>query len=183
LPQYIPDAIITGFFFKGMDMRRLYFALAFCLFAGSAFAQGGAPSQSQERQEQPSNQNPASNVETVLRGFGLIGGPWSTDCSRPEGPNNWYGNFELRNGKVTQVYTNSRSENRYEILEATRISDDRVRVRVRFTNSSSDELQTLEWLVRGDRIRTLTNISDKRGPIVTNGRVNDGETPWVMRCR
>jgi hypothetical protein len=160
-------------------MKNLFAALAVSLCATAALAQGG---------QAPSGNPPAAqrsdDVEAVMRSFGLIGGPWSADCSRPESPSNWYGNFEVRNGRVTQVYSNSRQENRYEVLQATRLSNERLRVRVRFTNPGSDELQTLEWVVRDGRLRTFSNISDQRGPSVTNGKTNSGgETPWVERCR
>lgn len=157
-------------------MKKVFAALAFSLIAGSALAQGGqAPS--------GNTTAPSASVEAVLREFGLTGGPWSENCSRPESPSNWHGRFEVANGKVTQVYSNGRQENRYEILQATKLSNERLRVRVRFTNPGSDELQTLEWVVRGNRVRTFSNVSDKRGPLVVNGKVNDGETPWVERCR
>jgi hypothetical protein len=39
-------------------------------------------------------------------------------------------------------------------------------------------------VVRDGRLRTFSNISDQRGPSVTNGKTNSGgETPWVERCR
>ncbi len=162
-------------------MKKLLAALALTVSAAAALAQqsGQAPSGNP-----PAAAPRGGNIETVMREFGLTGGPWSADCSRPESPSNWYGNFEVRDGRVTQVYSNSRQENRYEILEATRLSSERLRVRVRFTNPGSDELQTLEWVVRDGRLRTFSNISDRRGPSVTDGKTaNGGETPWVERCR
>lgn len=155
-------------------MRNLAAALVFSVLASAAHAQGGAPA--------TSSPAPAGGIEALLREFGLTGGPWSAKCEEPESPSNWYGRFVIENGRVTQVYSNSRQENRYEILQATKLSNERLRVRVRFTNPGSDELQTLEWVVRGSRVRTFSNISDKRGPLVVNGRVSDGETPWVSRC-
>ncbi len=157
-------------------MKKLLASLVFSVIATAALAQSGAPAR-------PSNQTTSGDVEAVLREFGLTGGPWSGDCSRPESQSNWHGRFEVSDGKVTQIYSNGRNENRYEILQATKLSAERLRVRVRFTNAGGEELQTLEWVVRGDRVRTFSNISDKRGPVVVNGRVGDSETPWVQRCR
>lgn len=154
-------------------MRHLSFALVLCLAAAGALAQGG---------QAPSG-NRSGDIEAVLRGFGLTGGPWSADCSQPESPNNWYGRFEVRNGRVTQIYSNRQSENRYEILDVTKLSDERLRVRVRLSNPGGEDIQTLEWVVRGGRVRTFSNISEKRGPVVVNGKVGDSDTPWVSRCR
>jgi hypothetical protein len=158
-----------------MKTASLIFAALVC--ASAALAQGAPPAGT------PNTAVPTGAVEALMKEFGLTGGPWSANCSQPESPNNWYGYFETRDGKVTQIYSNTRSVNRYEILEAARVSNERIRVRVRFTNPSNDDLQTLEWVVRGDRVRTFTNISDQRGQIVKDGRVGDGETPWVQRCR
>lgn len=159
-------------------MKNVILSLAFAAFATGALAQQGG--------EAPGNAAVprGSEVESLMRQFGLTGGPWSADCSRPESPTNWYGFFEVRDGRVTQVYSNSRQENRYEILEATQLASDRLRVRVRFTNPDSEDLQTLEWVVRDQRLRTFSNISERRGASVTDGKTTSGgETPWVARCR
>lgn len=159
-------------------MKKVILSLALAAFATGAMAQqGGEPPGNAVRPR-------TDDVESLMRRFGLTGGPWSADCSRPESPSNWYGFFEVRNGRVTQVYSNSKQENRYEIQEATQVSSDRIRVRVRFTNPSDEDFQTLEWVVRDGRLRTFSNISDRRGASVTDGKNNNGgETPWVSRCR
>ncbi|HRF09835.1 MAG TPA: hypothetical protein PL193_14485 [Xanthobacteraceae bacterium] len=159
-------------------MKRTILSLAFVALSSGAMAQqGGVPPGNAVRPQ-------GSDVESLMRQFGLTGGPWSADCSRPESPSNWYGFFEIRDGRVTQVYSNSRQENRYEIQEATQLSSDRLRVRVRFSNPDGEDLQTLEWVVRDGRLRTFSNVSDRRGTSVTDGKTaNGGETPWVSRCR
>ena len=159
-------------------MKNVIFSLVLAVFSTGALAQQGG--------EAPENATSprGSNIESLMREFGLIGGPWSADCARPESPTNWYGFFEVRDGGVTQVYSNSKQENRYEILEATRLSSERLRVRVRFTNPDSNDLQTLEWVVRDGRLRTFSNVSERRGASVTDGKTaSGGETPWVSRCR
>lgn len=92
-------------------MKNVIFSLVLAVFATGALAQQGG--------EAPGNATSprGSNIESLMREFGLIGGPWSADCARPESPTNWYGFFEVRDGRVTQVYSSSKQENCYEILK------------------------------------------------------------------
>lgn len=160
-------------------MKKVILSFALAAFATGALAQQGGEAPGNATRPQ------GSDIESLMRQFGLTGGPWSADCSRPESPRNWHGFFEVRDGRVTQVYSNGEQQNRYEILEATRLSGERLRVRVRFSNAAgADDLQTLEWVVRDGRLRTFSNISERRGASVTDGKTaSGGETPWVERCR
>jgi hypothetical protein len=157
-------------------MRNLFLALALLLLAAPADAQQGG------RGLGPDITAPSGDVASLFKQFGLTGN-WSINCADRR-PNTWEIRFIEQGGKVFQVHSNGRNENRYEILEATQLAPDRLRVRVRFTNIENDDLQTHEWVVRDGRSRTYSNISDKRGPIVADGIVITAkrETPWIERC-
>lgn len=159
-------------------MRNLLLALALLLISAPAGAQQGGRGIGSDITHPTSG-----DVAGLFKQHGLTGN-WSINCS-DKTPGNWEIRFVEQRGKIFQVHSNGRSENRYEILEASEFAKDRLRVRVRFTNSEADEIQTLEWVVRDGRVRTYSNISEKRGPVVTDGIIvgNKRETPWIERCK
>jgi hypothetical protein len=155
-------------------MRRLFFVLAFLCAPLPATAQT-EPEQSPGIEE---------DVATLFGKLGLTG-TWSQNCSQSEGPSNWYIRYIEERGRIFQILTNSRSENRYEILGAKQLGPDRLQVRMRFTNPAVDDLQTHEWIVRDGRVRPISNISDKHGPGIVDGVIlsNKQPTPWIERCK
>jgi hypothetical protein len=157
-------------------MRNLFLALALLLLAAPADAQQGGRGLGSDITA------PSTDIAGLFKQFGLTGS-WSINCADRR-PSTWEIRFVEQRGKVFQVHSNGRDENRYEILEATQLAPDRLRVRVRFTNIENDDLQTHEWVVRDGRSRTYSNISDKRGPVVADGIIITAkrETPWIERC-
>jgi hypothetical protein len=158
-------------------LRNLFLALALLLLAAPADAQQGGRGLGSDITA------PSGDVAGLFKQFGLTGN-WSIKCLDTT-PGNWDIRFVEQRGKLFQVHSNGRAENRYEILEASQLAPDRLRVRVRFTNSEADEIQTLEWVIRDGRVRTYSNISEKRGPVVTDGVIvgTQRETPWIERCK
>ncbi len=162
-------------------MRSLFLVLAFCLAGTAAFAQADGLGQALERDPAPAA---ASNIEETLRALGLTG-TWAIDCTKPAGAGNVRAEFRTLNGKITQVQDIGGSvTNNYEFQKVERIASDRIRITARFYNSQAEEVNVFEWLLQGNRIRTISNMSEKRGPFVVDGVIVavKRETPWLTKC-
>jgi hypothetical protein len=135
--------------------------------------------------QQAAGENSADSVEATLAKYGLTGN-WASDCSKPAAPGNNHRRYRKSEGRLQQVNSLGKdyAENVYTILEATPLTRDRLRIKAVFHGSRGDEGNTMEWVVDGKRMRTYSNVSDKSGPLVTDGVIlsNKRETPWLTRC-
>lgn len=162
-------------------MRSLLLVVAFCLSGAAAYAQTDGLGQALDA---PRSTPQAGDVEDTLRSFGLMG-TWSIDCSQPKGTNNAHIYFRKAGGKIVQVHDNGgRHTNNYEILEATKLDSDRLRVKAHFSNAQASAVNNLEWVVRDKRMRTFSNTAENGDRIVVDGVVVSvkRETPWLTRC-
>ena len=123
----------------------------------------------------------------VLEDFGFLG-RWSPNCDQPPSPGN-----SLRTTSTTpgggvgfsEAFGTSFSENVYEVLDAKRIDDDRVSIRIRLNGETT---QDLVMALRKGRLRTMANRpldgANAGRTIVKDGRVTASgtPTPWMSRC-
>jgi len=123
----------------------------------------------------------------VLEAFGFLG-RWSPNCDQPPSPGN-----SLRTTSTTpgggvgfsEAFGTSFSENVYEVLDAKRIDDDRVSIRIRLNGETT---QDLVMALRKGRLRTMANRpldgANAGRTIVKDGRVTASgtPTPWMSRC-
>jgi hypothetical protein len=129
----------------------------------------------------------AASVEDLFRQFGLFG-TWASDCGQAASPANPHVSITtpspglaLESHDLGQHY----AVNRYSILSAERLSDDRLAVEVIFQpGTDTEERQKLVFLVRKGTRRTLFN-QPAGGPV----RVKDGialtqgsKTPVLHKC-
>lgn len=131
--------------------------------------------------------SPASTTENVFRDFGLFGA-WAVDCNRAAAPDNPYVRITTPSpGLILEDHDLGADNdvNRYSILSAEKLSDNRLAVQVIFQpGKDTEERQKLVWAVHDHTLRTLFN-QPQDGPV----RVQDGvavaygvATPLLKKC-
>ena len=132
----------------------------------------------------------AADPAQVLEQFGFFG-RWSQHCEREPARDNVLRTSWVADG-VARFHERNDEEyagNLYVVLDAARIADDRVSIRIKLNGELTEDLV----MVRDhDRIRTMSNRMAAAGPDRANaGRilVKDGmvtgsrtATPWLTRC-
>jgi hypothetical protein len=123
----------------------------------------------------------------VLENFGFLG-RWSPRCDHPPDPGN-----SLRTTSVTssgavgfsEEFGKDFDENLYEVLDAKRIANDRVSIRIRLNRETT---QDLVMAMHKGRLRTMANRpldgANAGRTLVKDGRVtaSGAPTPWMSRC-
>jgi hypothetical protein len=130
---------------------------------------------------------PASSTEDLFRQFGLFG-TWAVDCKQAASPDNPHVHITTpSSGLILEDHDlgNENAVNRYSILSAEKLSDNRLAVQVIFQpGKETEERQRLVWAVHDRTLRTLFN-QPQDGPV----RVKDGvavaygvATPLLRKC-
>jgi hypothetical protein len=129
----------------------------------------------------------APSVEALFQEFGLFG-IWAAHCNQPATPTNPHVSITMPTAGLVLEDHDLGSDfavNRYSVLEAERITDERLSVAVIFQpGADGEERQKLVFLIRDGTRRTLFNQPDG-GPV----RVKDGialarhtKTPLLKKC-
>jgi hypothetical protein len=130
---------------------------------------------------------PASTTESLFRDFGLFG-TWAIDCKQAAAPDNPYVRITTPSpGLILEDHDlgSDNAINRYSVLSAEKLSDNRLAVQVIFQpGKETEERQKLVWAVHDHTLRTLFN-QPQDGPV----RVKDGvavayglATPLLRKC-
>jgi hypothetical protein len=129
----------------------------------------------------------AESPRQVLEAFGFFG-RWSPRCDQPPSLAN-----SLRTTSVaptgavgfSEQFGKNFNENFYEVLDAERIADDQVSIRIRLNGETT---QDLVMAMDQGRLRTMANRpldgANAGRMIVKDGRVTASgtPTPWMSRC-
>jgi hypothetical protein len=129
----------------------------------------------------------AADPAQVLQEFGFFG-RWSQHCDRAPALDNILRIASAASGtaRFREQVGKEYRENAYEVLDAQRIGNDRVSLRIRLNGTLSEHLVMMR---DGDRIRTMLNEvldgDDAGNILVENGEVksNGASTPWLARCK
>ena len=129
----------------------------------------------------------AAPVDALFQQFGLFG-TWASDCGQGASPDNPHVNIAasspglvIENHDLGQDY----AVNRYSVLSAERLSDERLSVEVIFQpGSDAEERQKLVFLVRDRTRRTLFNQPADGAVRVKDGiaLAHGGKTPVLRKC-
>ena len=129
----------------------------------------------------------AAPVDALFQQFDLFGS-WASDCGQRASPGNPHVNITtLSPGLVVENYDFGRdyAVNRYSVLSAERLADDRLSVEVIFQpGTDAEERQTLVFLAHDRTRRTLFNqpaggaVRVKDGIVLARGV----KTPVLMKC-
>ncbi len=129
----------------------------------------------------------AAPVDALFQQFGLFG-TWASDCGQGASPDNPHVNIATSSpGLVVENYDFGQdyAVNRYSVLSAERLSDERLSVEVIFQpGTDAEERQKLVFLVRERTRRTLFNqpaggaVRVKDGIALAHG----GKTPVLRKC-
>lgn len=126
----------------------------------------------------------AGSIGRTLTEFGFMGS-WAQDCGRPADRDNiWRQASPIDDGGA--IFTESLGEgfqpSIYRILAVRRTLSDTVVLTIEL---NSKIRQDLTMVLRGNRIRTMTNHpAGLAKPVVKDGVViaNGAATPWLTRC-
>jgi len=129
----------------------------------------------------------APSVEALFQEFALFG-TWAAHCNQPATPTNPHVSITMPTAGLVLEDHDLGSDfavNRYSVLAATRITDERLSVAIIFQpGAEGEERQKLVFLIRDGTRRTLFNQPDG-GPV----RVKDGialarhtKTPLLKKC-
>lgn len=125
----------------------------------------------------------AETPRATLERFGFLG-TWAQDCARPAATDNVWRQTAIGRGSV--VFTESLGgdfvPSSYRVLDARLTAADTVVLSIKLNNRFRQELT---MVLRGERIRTMTNRPrGAKTPIVDNGIVvgTAMTTPWLTRC-
>ena len=130
---------------------------------------------------------PAASTEELFNQFGLFG-TWAVNCKQAASPDNPHVNITTPSpGLILEDHDlgSNNAVNRYSILSAEKLSDNRLAVQVIFQpGKETEERQRLVWAVHDHTLRTLFN-QPQDGPV----RVKDGvavaygiATPLLRKC-
>jgi len=129
----------------------------------------------------------APSVEQLFRDFDLLGN-WAIDCTQPAtGANPHVAITASGSGEVLEEHDlgSEFAVNRYSILAASRLSDDRLSIEVMFQPGRADEQrQKLILLIRKGTRRTMFNQPDG-GEVRVKGGValaHEIKTPVLRKC-
>ena len=128
-----------------------------------------------------------TSVEELFHEFGLFG-TWSTDCKGPATPQN--PRVIIRTptaGLVLEDHDlgSDYAVNRYSVLAARRLADERLSVDVIFQpGATGEERQKLEFLVHEGTRRTMFNQPDGGAVRVKSGiaLARGSRTPLLKKC-
>ena len=129
----------------------------------------------------------AAPVDELFRQFGLFG-TWAPDCGQAASPANPHVSITTPSpGLVLENHDLGRDYaiNRYSMLAAERISDERLSVEVIFQpGTDAEERQKLVILVRKGTRRTMFNQPDGGAVRVKNGiaLAHGSKTPVLNKC-
>jgi hypothetical protein len=135
----------------------------------------------------------AADPVQVLEQVGFFG-RWSQHCEREPAQDNVLRTSWVADGIARFHEQNDKdgTGNLYSVLDAARIADDRVSMRIKLNGEVTLDLV---MVVDHDRIRTMSNRMVAAGPaadradagrvLVKDGRVTGSRatTPWLTRCK
>ena len=129
----------------------------------------------------------AASVDVLFQQFGLFG-TWASDCALAASPANPHVSITTPSpGLVLESHDLGRNYaiNRYSMLSAERISDERLSVNVIFQPGTADEeRQKLVFLIRKGTRRTLFNQPEGGAVRVKDGiaLAHGSKTPVLRKC-
>ncbi len=129
----------------------------------------------------------AASVDELFQQFGLFG-TWAPDCGQPASPANVHVTITTPSaGRVLEDHDlgSGFAVNRYSMLSAERLSDERLSVETIFQlGNAAEDHEHLIFLVRGQTRRTMFNQPDGGEARVKDGvALPDGsKTPVLRKC-